>query len=182
MRKDAAVEKLDPNILDNYFKAKEELEEISREAQSKVYSFYNPITNRINHILREVLPQAYPNFNLSWWGFLDCTENDDGDFDRSLEYADDGRIALEGEWSFGVEYRTPAGHVAGDILHELPVEYLYWSDEEIVQSILDEIKDEEDRRALSKQKREKKKAEKAAVKAVALSKLSKEEREALGLK
>lgn len=162
LKKNTVAVKVEQSDLDSYW-----------EYEKKAAAYEKKISDRIYHILKYVYPKAFDGFKLSWWDY--STYYLESEEEGTLSYAWRGdSINLRSEWS-----KEP--HEYGDLLSNyicnFPVSYLTSSDEDIENELKDMLvraKEEEGKAAAKKKKEE--------VKQAALSKLSDEERKALGFK
>jgi hypothetical protein len=160
------MEKLDPDIIEKF-----------KEAEGNPY--HGPLGNRIDHIIREVYPLAFENFEIDWYGYSDATGEYEGSLISSLSR--DTIDIGESEAMKSPDYRTAEGQVFEDYWPYIPQTFLFMDDEDIIDEIKTAIADWAVEMQRKKDMAKAAKIKREAKKKAALGKLSKEERKALGL-
>lgn len=124
------------------------------------------VKERINHILRNIAPKVYTNFNLEWWDFMTYDYNSE----------EDGRLSFSLEGNY-INLRCNHDSLMSDTLAYFKVDYLTMSDKDIVDDLTNELN--EFNKLLAEEKSEEEAEDNE--RKLALSKLSKKEKELLGL-
>jgi hypothetical protein len=151
-------------------------------AQKRVEQLRKKIDDRVEEVLIAICRACGQTYNDHYW--TNCNNDDEPEFDESL-LEESGQIECE----LDADSHENGGDYLGDYSWGFPAKFLYMSDEQIIAQVSEEVRGEiaEDAEQLRKEEemdreREFMDAEKKRIRAEALSKLTEEERQALGFK
>jgi hypothetical protein len=177
-------EKISKEDYAEYYRLKAEGDKISEKAD-KYYSQANRYSDKIvEHIDRIItlINEEFGGAKIEYWSFYGSPEDDVGELDIS-----DGWITYEVYYSAWPKKRTKVMYKGNDLYHRdgFPEELLFLSIYEIREILLEEQeayeKEKELKKAKAKKKREERAAQKKKLIEAAKTKLTEEEKKALGI-